>query len=95
MKYIIYDKEIYPDYYVTYKQDAIHKYTAYQNPYALSIAYGVDDDVLEFPMGFVESTDANQEQAEKEEDRSAIADLIDSLKGGLNDWLGIEETIKN
>jgi len=95
LKYIISDKEIYPDYYVTYKQDAIHKYTAYQNPYALSIAYGVDDDVLEFPMGFVESTDANQEQAEKEEDRSAIANLIDSLKGGLNDWLGIEETIKN
>lgn len=96
LKYIITDKDfsLYEDYYEeahTYTHtDAAGKetkYVAYLNPYALSIAYGVDDDVLEFPLGYVESTEAE----ETDDKTSAISLAVDALKDKLNEWLNIEE----
>ncbi|MBE6602314.1 MAG: hypothetical protein E7637_07425 [Ruminococcaceae bacterium] len=100
LKYIISDKAIYSDFYHIYKQDPETGYTAYRNPYALSIAFGVSDDVLDFPLGFVpkEETEDNAEETEKEEEEKkpnadGIGKAIDTLLGKLNEILGIEEII--
>ena len=85
LKYIISDKRNMDDYYEVFAQDNITGYTAYYNPYALSIAYGVDDDVLDFPLGFVES------EGEEKKESSAIADAVDAIKDKLNKLLNIEE----
>ena len=102
LKYIISDKPIYTDYYEIYTQDAISGQTAYKNPYALSIAYGVSDNVLNFPLGFVQKTEtddsADETEKSKEETKpnaDGVGKAIDSLLGKVNEWLGIEETIND
>ena len=89
LKYIISDQTIYDTYYDVYAKDEQNGYTAYYNPYALSIAYGVDDDILDFPLGFVESEEVEEE--DEEEENSAVSDAVDALKNMLNQWLDIEE----
>ena len=97
LKYIITDKdhEIYEDYYeeahtYVYTDEAGRetKYVAYRNPYALSIAYGVSNDVLYFPLGFVPST---EEESSTDDKESGISLAVDALKDKLNELLGIEE----
>ncbi len=101
LKYIISDNNVYQNYYSIYKDDILNGYTAYQNPYALSIAYGVHEDVLDFPLGFLtpeeeeerkeESTSGNQKEEETEPGMMKTA--IDAVKGQVNLWLGIEENL--
>ena len=86
LKYIISDNPVYENYYPIFAQDTEHGYTAYYNPYSLSIAFGVDNELLEFPMGFL--------PAEIEEE-SAIGSLIASLKGSINRLLDIDETVNS
>ncbi len=94
LKYIISDQSIYSDYYEAYQTDPNTGYTAYRNPYALSIAYGVDDDVLDFPLGFVEGT-GNTEATQDGEKPSKIGGAINRMKSKLNEWLGIDETVNS
>ncbi len=88
LKYIISDQTLYETYYESYLTDTENGYTAYYNPYALSIAYGVSSDVLNFPLGFVAS---DSEDETDEEDSGRIAAAVESLKNALNEWLDIEE----
>ena len=101
IKYLIADKnhEAYSQYYTkldtyTYENSdhSTTTYITYQNPYALSIAYGVSDNVLTFPMGFVEASVTEDEQKEADKQKaSAISDAVTALKNALNGLLNIEE----
>ncbi len=102
LKYIISDDTSYSTYYDVYKTDPKNGYIAYQNPYALSIAYGVSDDVLDFPLGFVppgEIVGAEDETAPPTIGQDGtinlnfLSGLINSLKGTANDLLDIEESL--
>lgn len=88
LKYIISNQSIYNTYYESYLTDTENGYTAYYNPYALSIAYGVSSDVLDFPLGFVAS---DSEEETEEEETGRIAAFVEALKNQLNEWLDIEE----
>lgn len=92
VKYVLSENTIYSDYYQVYKQDFENFYTAYYNPYALSIAYGVDDAVLDFPLGFTESEPTLPSEMHSQ---SAISEWISGIKETLNGWLDIEETDTN
>lgn len=94
IKYIIADTPLLASYYQTYATDEENEYTAYYNPYALSLAYGVDEDVLAFRMGFtnvVTSTPSTGEDGEEKE--SKIASAVAAIKSKLNEWFDIDETI--
>lgn len=104
IKYLIADKnhESYGLYYnkldtYTYenKDKTTSTYVTYQNPYALSIAYGVSDSVLTFPMGFVEAPEEEDTEEEEKKDEkkknTAVSDAVNALKDALNGILGIEE----
>ena len=86
LKYIISDNPVYGNYYSVFAKDEENGYTAYYNPYSLSIAYGVDEELMEFPLGFL--------PAEVETD-SAIASMLASVKGALNRLLNIDETVNS
>jgi len=94
LKYIISDKKVMESYYEVFAEDLKNGYTAYYNPYALSIAFGVDDDILDFPLGFVESEETEDDENKKDEDKEkkrAISKAVEALKNKLNEWLNIEE----
>ncbi len=91
LKYIITDKTDLSNYYEVYKTDAKNGYTAYYNPYALSIAFGVDDALLEFPLGYV----AAPEDEKNDDDESKIGSAVDAFKDKLNEWLDIDETVNS
>ncbi|MBQ9806637.1 MAG: YfhO family protein [Clostridia bacterium] len=92
VKYILSEDSVYSDYYQIYTQDFENRYTAYYNPYALSIAYGADDAVLDFPLGFTESdTTLPTENI----DQSAMSEWLSGVKDTVNGWLDIEETDTN
>lgn len=93
LKYIVSDNTVYANYYEVYATDEQNQYIAYKNPYALSIAYGVDDDLLNFPLGFIkeETLDGTTE----EEKDSIIGSAIDSVKDKINEWLDIDETVNS
>lgn len=97
IKYVIAESgSVYESYYEEFAIDKENGHTAYLNPYALSIAYGVNDGVLSFPLGFKSTVDdlaPGVENAEDEEE-SKIASAVDALKNKLNDILGIEETLR-
>lgn len=101
LKYIISDddSETHSYWYSTYITDPANGYTAYQNPYALSIAYGVSDALLEFQLGYqpVKSDTAGtgSSTASSQEDASKIGATVDKLKAWINQTLGIEETVRN
>ena len=101
LKYIVAESgSVYENYYEVYTVDHINGYTAYRNPYALSIAYGVNDAILDFPLGFQEiipEEDAEDKPVDPEdvEDAGAIGDAVEQLKNKLNELLGIEETLRN
>lgn len=101
IKYVIADKnfEEYEAYYEACESEG--KYTAYQNPYALSIAYGVSDDILDFKLGYLpveEETEAEEAETEKESDTEPNAEgvgkAVSKGKAWLNKLLGIDETIR-
>ena len=89
IKYLITDQAIYDTYYDVFATDENGKYTAYLNPYALSIAYGVSDDLLEFELGFVEET--KKATDDEKEEGQALKNTLSSIKGLVNKWLSIEE----
>ncbi len=108
IKYVISDKNIYKNYYDVFvaqnevndaeifaNSDVKNQYTAYYNPYALSLAYGVDEDVLAFRMGYTNVEPEEEKKEGEEEEPSAIADAIAGLKSKLNGWLDIDETINH
>ena len=89
--------------YEAYRADSDHNYTAYRNPYALSLAYGVSDALLDFELGYQpvepkedkENKETDKEKEKKPEDASKIGNAIDRLKALINTKLGIDETIRN
>ena len=87
LKYILSDNAVYANYYENYTFSGL--YTAYRNPYALSLAYRVDDDLLSFPLGFVEST------TEPNENESKIGGAVSALKNKINEFLDIDETVNS
>lgn len=97
LKYIVSDQTVYGNYYQVYKQDAINQYTAYYNPYSLSIAYGVDDALLDFPLGFVKNDllTAPTVNDDGEEKPSKIGTAVDKVKDKLNEWFDIDETVNS
>ncbi len=101
IKYVIADKnfEEYEAYYDAYESEG--KYTAYQNPYALSIAYGVSDEILNFNLGYLpaeEETESEEAETEKDPDAEPNAEGVGKAvtkgKAWLNKLLGIDETIR-
>ena len=92
IKYLISDQTLYSTYYETFATDKMSGYITYRNPYALSLGYGVSDDLLEFELGFVETEDENKADTNGEKkDGEGVKNTIDSLKGMINDFMGIEE----
>ena len=94
IKYLISDSDLYANYYETYATDAAGKYTAYLNPYALSLGYGVSDDLLDFELGFVEETEDEKKDSSKTDEKKegqGVKSTINSLKSLINKWLDIEE----
>ena len=89
IKYLISDQALYGNYYDVFEPAGTGKYTTYINPYALSLGYGVSDDLLDFNLGFVE-VDEEDKTNEKNEGKG-IKIAINSLKGLANEWLNIEE----
>lgn len=85
VKYVISKNLVYSKYYETYKTDQANKLTAYYNPYALSLAYGVSDAVLDFPLGYLSGSETEKKDASK----------IAELKEKLNEWLNISETVNS
>ena len=87
--------------YEPYAVDSNQGYTAYYNRYALSLAYGVSDSLLEFPLGYKPAktddskTDGKTETEKKPEDASKIGSAIDKMKAFINAKLGIDETVRN
>ncbi|MBQ9761243.1 MAG: YfhO family protein [Clostridia bacterium] len=96
LKYIISDKDIYKNYYDVYMTDESTGYIAYRNPYALSIAYGVSDELLNFVMGYT-NVAPNPDTAKDDESEvmevEAVGSIVDTLKKYLNKFLDIEETV--
>ena len=101
IKYIVTDGnfEEYDVYYDAYMSEG--KYVAYQNPYALSIAYGVSEDILDFNLGYLpvaEETENKETQTSKKEDEEPNAEELGSAinkgKAWINKLLGIDETIR-
>lgn len=99
IKYIVSKDTIYTNYYETYQTDPLNQLTAYKNPYALSIAYGVDEDILDFPLGYVNglsdsmASGGEELDADGEEKESIIGSTIEKIKGKLNQWFDIDETV--
>lgn len=92
IKYVISHDAIYPDYYEIYTQDFKNQYSAFYNKYALSIAFGVDDAVLQFPLGF-DQTDTSLNEPKSEE--NASDSLFGDFKKSIHEWLEIEEIDTN
>ncbi len=93
IKYVISEKDVYSNYYNVFVGDHNTGYVAYQNPYALSIAYGVDEALLDFPLGFYTSEDPVLPEPGEEKEESKISLAVDAVKDKLNEWLGIEEIV--
>ncbi len=92
IKYLISDKDIYANYYDVYATDVSQKYTTYLNPYALSLGYGVSDELLKFELGFVQDTEEDDTESTEKKEGEGIKNAINSLKGVINKWMDIEES---
>ncbi len=98
IKYLLSDKDIYKEYYEVYAEDAKTGYTAYYNPYALSIAYGVDEALLEFEMGYTNIPPETDDVLDKDDETlklGIIKEWVNALKDKLNTWFDIDETVNN
>lgn len=102
LKYIISNDLVYGNYYDVFYADERSGYSIYQNPYALSIAYGVSDKLLDYKQGYSNEPPSNKKPAntdEEEEDQpieiNQIGDFVNKLKEKLNKWLEIDETVSN
>ena len=92
IKYLISDQTLYSTYYETFATDKTSGYITYRNPYALSLGYGVSDELLEFELGFVETEEEKKTNSDGEKkDGEDVKNAIDSLKGMINEFMGIEE----
>ncbi len=96
IKYVISDQDVYQNYYESYIVDGINGYTAYYNPYALSIAYGVDDKLLDFKLGYTdEQQSTNNNNEDQSEKMDAVGGAFDTIKDKLNEWFEIDEALGN
>lgn len=98
IKYILSDDDSYSQYYDVFKTDEANGYTAYLNPYALSIAYGVDEALLQFPLGYTNvQPDSSQTTTDEDDQVNAkqISVWVNQLKQSLNELFGIDETINS
>ena len=104
LKYIISDtgSPTHESWYEAFVSDPDNRYTAYYNRYALSLAYGVSDDLLDFALGYKpvekkEETKKDNKDTDKKkpEDASIIGSAIDRLKAFINGKLGIDETVRS
>lgn len=93
IRYLLSDDDLYADYYEVFDSDPVNGYVAYRNPYALSIAYGVSDDLMEFPLGYLGNTTVT-ETKKKDEKASKVGDAVASVKAFLNRLLDIDETVR-
>ena len=101
IKYIIADSnhDIYESYYDAYR--TLGKNVAYLNPYALSIAFGVSEDLLDFKLGYYPVEEEEEKKPSKDDDEkiegdaSAVGDAIEKGKKWLNNLLEIDETIRH
>lgn len=99
IKYIVADKS-FEEYEAYYTADLTEgEYTAYLNPYALSLAYGVSDKLLDFKLGYLpvaEEEEVEEPETEEDEELNAngVGDAISKGKAWLNELLGIDETIR-
>ncbi len=92
IKYVIGETDSpYADYYTVAAVDPENQHVAYQNPYALSIAFGVSNQILSFPLGFKKLL-TEEETTTSAEKTSKLAALVASVKGKLNEILDIDET---
>ena len=93
IKYLISDQDLYNSYYDVFEPAGTGKYTTYINPYALSLGYGVSNDLLDFELGFVEETEKEKDDSTTTEKKEGegIKNAISSFKGVVNEWLDIEE----
>ena len=97
IKYLISDQDLYANYYDVFATDPAGKYTTYLNPYALSIGYGVSDDLLDFELGFVEEVEEEDAKDDKKDDDTekkegeGIKSSINTIKSLINEWMNIEE----
>ena len=90
IRYLLSDDDLYADYYEIFERDPVNGYVAYRNPYALSIAYGVSEDLMNFPLGYL----GNDTEDAKNQSSGKIGDAVSSLKSFLNRLLDIEETVR-
>ena len=103
IKYIIADRnfEEYDAYYDAYMSEG--KYVAYKNPYALSIAYGVSESILDFTLGYLpvveeeEDTSATTTTNKKDTEPNAeeVGKAVNDGKHWINQLLGIDETVRS
>ena len=99
IKYLISDQSLYGNYYEVFATDNLTQYTAYLNPYALSLGYGVSEDLLKFELGFVEDLEEEEETDEdkieetetEKKDGEKVKTVITTIKETINKWLNIEE----
>ncbi len=92
IKYIISDSSVYANYYEEVgRTEESPGYVAYRNPYALSLAYGVSEHLLNFEMGYTNAPIVKDE----DEDQSKIAAFVASCKEKLNEWFDIQETVND
>ena len=100
LKYILSNKDVYANYYEIFDVDEASGYTTYYNPYALSIAYGVSDELLNYQLGYTGKTDKKENETSKndseDEDKpieiNQIGNIVDKIKEKLNEWFEIDET---
>ena len=95
IKYIISDKDISPLYSVAHKTEELF---AYENPYALSIAYGVSSDVADYRMILGVNEETDEEELIKKDtfinpfDRiNSIVDLMLDDDNGVQVFVPIEQ----
>ncbi len=98
IKYIIADDHFdeMEQYYELYASD--DKYQAYYNPYALSIAYGVSDELLDFNLGYLPLDEDTASTSTSEKDKPNADEIGNAISGGkawLNQLLGIDETVRS
>ncbi len=94
IKYIITDNHYrqYDSYYERYV--VMDKKIAYKNPYALSLAYGVNEALLDFRLGFYPVENKPIMNIGQTSD-SKIGSTLDKVKEFINEKLGIKENGRN
>ncbi len=94
IKYIITNNHYneYDSYYERFVE--MERKIAYKNPYALSLAFGVNEALLDFRLGFYPVEDNTIMNVDPDSD-SKIGSTINKVKDFINEKLGIKENGRN